>query len=250
MKRNSMRKKLGVNIDHVATIRQARMTDYPDPLYAGVLAELAGADSITIHLREDRRHIQDRDVYLLKNSVKTRLNLEMTIHPEIMDVVLKVVPDEVCVVPERREEITTEGGLDAAGQLKELKKAIIELHNKKIIVSLFIDPDKAQIKAARDAGADAVEIHTGRFADAKDEKDREKELQTIKEASAYAASLGLVVNAGHGLNYNNVYPIALIPEIETLNIGHSIIGRAIFVGLDRAVRDMIAILDRATDRTS
>ena len=240
-----MRKKLGVNIDHVATLRQVRKADYPDPLYAAAIAELAGADSITVHLREDRRHIQDRDVNLLRNSIKTRLNLEMAVVPEILDIAIKILPDDVCIVPEKREEVTTEGGLDVIKNMEQLKSAIKRLKEKRIIVSIFIDPERDQINASKDAGSDFIEIHTGKYANSSDEKNIKSELDKIIEASNYASSIGLRVNAGHGLNYINVYEIALIKEIETLNIGHSIMGRAIFLGLDRAVRDMLESLDRA-----
>ncbi len=237
-----MRKKLGVNIDHVATLRQVRKSDSPDPLYAAVLAELAGADSITAHLREDRRHIQDRDVYLLRNALKTRLNLEMSVNPDIVDIAMKIVPDDVCIVPERREEITTEGGLDAVKNSSVLKEVISGLKKKGVIVSLFIDAEKDQIEASREAGSDYIEIHTGRYADASGELEINKELNNVINAAKYAASIGLRVNAGHGLNYKNVREVACISEIETLNIGHSIIGRALFTGLEKAVRDMIELI--------
>lgn len=240
-----MRKKLGVNIDHVATIRQARQADYPDPVYAAAIAELAGADGITIHLREDRRHIQERDVEILKRSVKTRLNLEMAVNPDVLAIALAIVPHEACIVPERRQEVTTEGGLDVKGGFKAVSDVVQKLTVKGVAVSLFIDPDKVQIDAAKDSGAGVIEIHTGKYANAVSEAEKNDELKKIIESSRYAASKGIRVNAGHGLNYNNLYPIAQIEELDTLNIGHSIISQAIFVGLDRAVRDMIAILDRA-----
>lgn len=240
-----MRIKLGLNIDHVATVRQARKADYPDPVHAAVMAELAGADSITIHLREDRRHIQDRDVYAIKDAIKISLNLEMAIHADILDIALKVCPEEVCIVPEKREEITTEGGLDVIKNKDGLKDAIARLKAKNIRVSLFIDPEPAQIKAAKEVGAQVIEIHTGKYANAKTLKEVREELNVIRKAAEYASSIELQVNAGHGLNYQNVYDIAKIPELDTLNIGHSIIGRAIMIGLDRAVRDMAAIMDKA-----
>jgi pyridoxine 5-phosphate synthase len=243
-----MRKRLGVNIDHIATLRQVRQAEIPDPVQAAVFAELGGADGITVHLREDRRHIQDRDVYLLRKTIKSALNLEMAIHPKIVEVALGLVPDEVCIVPEKREEITTEGGLDVLRNLADLKIVIQKLRAKNIQVSLFIDALKEQIKASQEAGADKIEIHTGRYALA--EKGAvQNELGKIVEASKYASSLGLCVNAGHGLNYANVYPIAKIQEIETLNIGHSIVARAVFTGLERAVRDMVLLLEHA-DKSS
>jgi len=240
-----MRKKLGLNIDHIATLRQVRKAEFPDPVEAACIAELAGVDGITIHLREDRRHIQDRDVYLLRSILKTRLNLEMALNPDIIEIALKVIPDDVCIVPEKREELTTEGGLDVIKNIKTLREVIPEMHKKEIVVSLFVDPDKSQIEASKEVGADYIEIHTGRYSDARDEKSVAKELGHIMESAQYAASLGLRVNAGHGLNYKNVYSIALIDEIEVLNIGHSIIARAVLVGLEKAVRDMFVILDRA-----
>ena len=240
-----MRKKLGVNIDHVATIRQARMADYPDPVHAAAIAELAGADGITIHLREDRRHIQERDVQILKKSVKTSLNLEMALNPEIVEIALEIAPNEVCIVPEKRQEVTTEGGLDVIGNREKLSEIVPRLQKKGIEVSLFIDPNRDQLQASRDVGARVVELHTGSYANARPGKEAAAELKKIAEAAKFGASIGLQVNAGHGLHYQNVYAIAEIAEIDTLNIGHSIISQAIFVGLDRAVRDMIAILDRA-----
>jgi pyridoxine 5-phosphate synthase len=240
-----MRKKLGVNIDHVSTLRQARMADYPDPVYAASIVELAGADGITVHLREDRRHMQDRDIYLLRNVVKTGLNLEMALNPEIIDIALRVIPDDVCIVPERREEVTTEGGLDVIGNRRTLEETVPRLRERKIQVSIFIDPEERQILAAKETGADYIEIHTGAYANAKTDEARGTELERVRRGTEYALSLGLRVNAGHGLNYRNVMDIAKIDGIEVLNIGHSIISQAIFVGLDRAVRDMIALLDRA-----
>ncbi len=238
-------KKLGVNIDHIATLRQARMADYPDPVTAAAVAELAGADQITVHLREDRRHIQDRDVFLLRSTIQSRMNLEMTLDPEIVDIALKVVPDEVCVVPERRQEVTTEGGLDVIADFGRLKKTVSRMKDKGILVSIFIDPDLKQLEAATRSGAGYVELHTGRYANAATGEARSAELARLIEAAEFAAGAGLVVNAGHGLDYFNTYDVAVIPEIETLNIGHSIIAKAVLVGLDRAVRDMKDILLRA-----
>ncbi|MBW1645136.1 MAG: pyridoxine 5'-phosphate synthase [Deltaproteobacteria bacterium] len=234
--------RLGVNIDHVATVRQARGIDEPDPVAAAVLAELAGADGITVHLREDRRHIQDRDVYLLRRVIKTRLNLEMALAPEIIAIAEDLRPDSVTLVPEKREELTTEGGLDVIGQLTAVKDAVQRFRERGIIVSLFIDPDDEQIRAARESGADYIEIHTGRYCEARTLAEVEAEFQLIARACITAKNLNLGVNAGHGLNYRNVGRIAAIPGIEELNIGHSIIGRAVLVGLERAVREMKALL--------
>ena len=238
-------KKLGINIDHVATLREARKAVYPDPVAAAAIAEFAGADAITIHLREDRRHIQDRDLYLIRQTVKTSLNLEMAINPDVLEIALKVCPNDVCIVPERREEVTTEGGLDAALYIDDLMRIVPQLQSKRIQVSLFIDADKKQIEAASRCGAEFIEIHTGKYANAVFEDARREELEIIRNAAGFARSLGIRVNAGHGLNYTNTFDIARIPEIETLNIGHSIISKAVFVGLDRAVRDMKEILHRA-----
>ncbi len=232
---------LSVNIDHIATIRQARKGKEPDPATAAVLAELAGAEGIIAHLREDRRHVQDRDVRMLREIVQTRLNMEMAATDEMQRIALELHPDIVTLVPEKRAELTTEGGLDVASRVDFVKKYIGPLQQKGIIVSLFVDPDEKQIAAARKSGADCVEIHTGAYANAWTEKDRERELGEIVEAAKLAASLGLRVGAGHGLNYVNVRRIAEIPEIAELNIGHSIISRASLVGIDRAVREMIAL---------
>ncbi len=234
--------KLGVNIDHVATIRQARGISEPDPVAAAVLAELAGADGITIHLREDRRHIQDRDVYLLRQVIKTRMNLEMALAAEIIAIAEEVKPESVTLVPEKREELTTEGGLDVVGQQDVVENAVRRFHDHDIIVSLFIDPDPDQIDASRQVGADFIEIHTGRYCDAETTREREQEFKNIETACVLARNLNLGVNAGHGLNYRNVQPIAAIPGIYELNIGHSIIGRAVLVGLERAVREMRALM--------
>jgi pyridoxine 5-phosphate synthase len=234
-----MRKKLGVNIDHIATLREARKAGFPDPVEAAVFAELAGADGITVHLREDRRHIQDRDVYLLRSTVKTLINLEMALNPSILEIALKVLPDEVCIVPENREEVTTEGGLDVIASREKLREFVPALQAKNIIVSIFIDPDPRQIEAAVDCGAEFIEIHTGSYADAKGETAMHAEFEKVRNAAGFAQSIGLRVNAGHGLNYRNVAPVCGIPQIETLNIGHSIVSRAVYTGLERAVRDMI-----------
>lgn len=229
---------LGVNIDHIATIRQARRTVEPDPVAAAVIAELAGADGITVHLREDRRHIQDRDVRLLRQTVRTHLNLEMAATDEMVAIALEVKPDYVTLVPERREEITTEGGLDVAGQVSRLRDVVGQLQGSGIPVSLFIDPDPTQVAAAAQVGARWVELHTGRYAEASSAAQRQVELDHLEKASQQALQLGLRVNAGHGLTYWNVGPVARIPGMEELNIGHSIISRAVLVGLDRAVREM------------
>jgi pyridoxine 5-phosphate synthase len=229
---------LGVNIDHVATIRQARRTVEPDPVAAAVLAELAGADGITVHLREDRRHIQDRDVRLLRQTVRTHLNLEMAATDEMVDIALEVCPDYVTLVPERREEVTTEGGLDVAGQQQRMQQIVGRLHAASIPVSLFIDADETQIQAAAATKALFIELHTGQYAEAKDEQHRAKELATLAKGCEQAIALGMRVNAGHGLTYWNIYPVACLPGMEELNIGHTIISRAVLVGIERAVREM------------
>ena len=228
---------LGVNIDHVATLRQARRIDYPDPVHAALLAEQSGADSITLHLREDRRHIQDRDVTLLRRLLQTRMNLEMAVTAEMIRIASEVRPQDCCLVPESREEVTTEGGLDVRAQQARIDEACRALAAAGVRVSLFIDPDTAQIEAARRVGAPVIELHTGTYANASG-KARAHELERVRSAAALGASLGLVVNAGHGLNYHNVEPIAAIREIVELNIGHAIIARAVFDGLPRAVREM------------
>jgi len=230
--------RLGVNVDHVATVRQARRIDEPDPVLAAYLAELAGADSIICHLREDRRHIQDRDLKLLRETVKTRLNLEMAPTNEMVRIALEVKPDLCTLVPERREELTTEGGLNVALNIEGLKKTVKLLHDADIKVSLFIDPDPEQVKASHRCGADIIEIHTGRYAEAKKELEIEKRLEEIENAAKFAAKLKLSVSAGHGLNYRNVPRLLRIEEIEELNIGHSIVARAVIVGFERAVREM------------
>jgi len=239
-----MMKKLGVNIDHIATLRQARKGRFPEPVFAAGICETAGCDSIVCHLREDRRHIQDRDVLALKNTVR-RLNLEMAMSEEIIKIALQVQPAQVTLVPEKREELTTEGGLDVSSNLKKVKEATEIFHKKGITVSLFIEPDFKQIEASKEVGADAIEIHTGRYAEYF-EKDQDQEwneeLQRIRKASEFAVSTGLKTHAGHGLDYRNIYPILNISHIEEFNIGYSIICRAIFTGLHRAVRDMARII--------
>jgi pyridoxine 5-phosphate synthase len=236
---------LGVNIDHVATIRQARRTRYPDPVYAALMAEQAGADCITLHLREDRRHIQDRDLRAMKDVLQTRMNLEMAVTDEMIDIALEVQPRDVCLVPERREELTTEGGLDVAGQLERVREAVARLSAAGIRVSLFIDPEPAQLDASLAAGAPVVELHTGAYADASDETAQQRELERVIAAARHGVALGLAVNAGHGLNYHNVQPIARIVEIAELNIGHAIVARAIFDGLSTAVIEMKRLMTEA-----
>jgi pyridoxine 5-phosphate synthase len=233
---------LGVNIDHVATLRQARGTDYPSPLEAALAAEEAGADYITLHLREDRRHIQDRDVEIIRGALKTRMNLESAVTAEMVNFARRMRPHDVCLVPERRAELTTEGGLDVSRNLKRVEKACRELQQAGIRVSLFIDPDSRQVDAAVKAGAPVVELHTGSYADARDAKGRRRELDKLRAAAERAAGKGLHVNAGHGLNYRNVGPVAAIAHVRELNIGHAIIARSVFVGIDQAVREMKALL--------
>jgi pyridoxine 5-phosphate synthase len=237
--------RLGVNIDHVATIRQARGGIEPDPVNAAAIAELAGADGITIHLREDRRHIQDRDLRLLRETVKTRLNLEMAATREMIDIALSVKPDICTLVPEKRQELTTEGGLDVRIHMQHISEAVELLQEGDVPVSLFIDPDPDQIKAADKVGADYIEIHTGAFAEAKTWKSQEPELIKIENAIKLAQKLGLGVNAGHGLNYINIKKVAALGGIEEYNIGHAIISRAVLVGLDRAVREMVDLIKYA-----
>jgi pyridoxine 5-phosphate synthase len=229
---------LGVNIDHVATLRQARRTRYPSPLQAALMAESAGADLITLHLREDRRHIQDQDVTLIRPALATRMNLECAVDPQMIAIALQVGPQDVCLVPERRAELTTEGGLDAVTHLDAVRDACKRLGDAGIRVSLFINADRKQIDAAVSAGAPAIEIHTGGYADAESEKLQHEQLQRIAEGAAYASGLGLKVNAGHGLHYHNVQPIAAIPQIAELNIGHAIVAHALFVGWSQAVSEM------------
>ena len=229
---------LGVNIDHVATLRQARGTRYPDPVQAAIESEQAGADSITLHLREDRRHIQDRDVEMLKDILQTRMNLEMAVTDEMLAIASRIRPADCCLVPERREELTTEGGLDVAGQVDRMQDACTQLAEAGVRVSLFIDADPVQVDAARAVGAPCIEIHTGHFADATTPEAAEKEFERIRAAVQLGENIGLHVNAGHGLHYHNVRPIAALPAIRELNIGHAIIARAVFSGLGNAVREM------------
>ena len=236
---------LGVNVDHVATLRQARMTRYPDPLTAALIAEQSGADSITIHVREDRRHIQERDLRLMQESLLTRVNLEMAATDAMVAVATEVGPSDCCLVPESREELTTEGGLDVVSQTESIKDVCTRLKDHQIRVSLFIDPDPAQIDSSASAGAEVVELHTGAYADAETPKVEAMELERIRRASNYAESLGLTVHAGHGLHYHNVGPIAAIPEIVELNIGHSIVAQAVFDGLAQAVARMKALMQSA-----
>lgn len=230
--------KLGVNIDHVATMREVRHGAEPEPVFAALVCEAAGADSIVAHLREDRRHIKERDLYLLRKAIKTRLNLEMSPAPEIVEIACKVKPEQATLVPEKRQEITTEGGLDVAANFKKVKQAIDKLKKAGIAVSLFIDPDKKQIAAAGKVGVSIIELHTGRYADAKNKKEQDKYFKELKIAVSFALAQGLSVNAGHGLNYCNTSRVAKIKGLEELNIGYSIVCRAVLVGLERAVREM------------
>ncbi|MDT7524829.1 MULTISPECIES: pyridoxine 5'-phosphate synthase [Pseudidiomarina] len=236
---------LGVNIDHVATLRNARGVSYPDPVTAAALAEQAGADGITIHLREDRRHIHDRDVELLAHTLQTRMNLEMAITDEMLAIAAKVKPAYSCLVPEKRAELTTEGGLDVAGQLARVTDAVASLASHGTIASLFIDADKKQIDAAKASGAQVIELHTGHYAEQTTEAGQQQTLQQLRDAADYAHGLGLQVNAGHGLHYHNSAAIAAILPLVELNIGHAIIARAVLVGLDQAVRDMKQLLQQA-----
>lgn len=233
---------LGVNIDHIATLRQARRGIEPEPVLAALACERAGADSIVVHLREDRRHINDSDVRALRKTVRTKLNLEMSVSEKIVEIACRVRPDQSTLVPEKRQELTTEGGLDVAANLNKVKNAVKKLKSCGIEVSLFIDPDKKQIKASKEVGVGMIELHTGRYAEAKNKIDQEKYLNEIKNSARFGKSLGLIVNAGHGLDYNNVGRIARLKEIEELNIGYSIICRSVFVGLERAVREMKALI--------
>ena len=233
---------LGVNIDHVATLRQARGTLYPSPVQAALMAEAAGADSITLHLREDRRHIQDADVTILRQLLQTRMNLEMAVTPEMMEIALDVRPQDVCLVPEKRAELTTEGGLDVAGRFDKVREACFTFAQAGIRVSLFVGPERRQLDAARDAGAPVVEIHTGHYADAAGHAEREREFARIEEAVAYGKELGLQVNAGHGLNYHNVQPVAALAGVAELNIGHAIVAHALFVGWENVVREMKSLM--------
>lgn len=234
--------KLGLNVDHIATVRQARGGMEPDPVTAAALGEMAGAEGITIHLREDRRHIQDRDLEVLRKTVKTKLNLEMAATDEMVRIACQVRPEQCTLVPEKRQELTTEGGLDVIGNLVNIQEAVASLHAADITVSLFVDPASEQIKAAKISGADAIEIHTGSYAEAKDECSRQKELTNIRHAITLGNELGLTVHAGHGLNYVNILPLTTMDGIEEFNIGHSIIARAMLVGLEKAVRDMVALI--------
>ncbi len=239
---NRIPKRLGVNIDHVATLRQTRKTFYPDPLQAARIAVAAGADGITVHLREDRRHIQDSDVFAIREKVPCHLNFEMALNQEMLRIALILKPDYCCLVPEKREELTTEGGLNVSGLKVDVKKACQQLAEQGIPVSLFIEAEKAQIDAAKEAGATAIELHTGRYAELLNVAEQEAELAKIAEQARYAQSIGLIVNAGHGLHYHNVQRIVAIPELYELNIGHSIIAQAVFVGLEKAVADMKALM--------
>ena len=235
---------LGVNIDHVATLRQARGTDYPDPITAALLCEKSGADSITLHLREDRRHIQDRDVYALKQSMQTHMNLELAVTEEMLAIAMDVKPSDCCLVPEKREEITTEGGLDVAGQLEKITDACTRLAAQGIRVSLFIDPDERQLDAAVQAGAPVVELHTGTYADSEGDQQKD-DLARVVSAASHGHAVGLIVNAGHGLHYENVTEIAHISEIVELNIGHAIIAQSVFDGISQAVGDMKRLMNEA-----
>jgi pyridoxine 5-phosphate synthase len=236
---------LGVNIDHVATLRQARLTRYPDPVEAVYASENGGADGITVHLREDRRHIQERDIELIQKVLLTRLNLEMAVTDVMVAYAEKIKPEHVCLVPEKRQELTTEGGLDVVSHEAKITEATGHLNKQGIEVSLFIDPDIKQIEASVRCGAPVIEIHTGAYADAKSHQEREEELKRIVKAAKFAHDAGLIVNAGHGLNYQNVRDIACIPQINELNIGHGIIARAIFMGLEAAVREMKRLMIEA-----
>jgi len=238
---------LGVNIDHVATLRQARGTAYPDPVYAASIAEHAGADGITVHLREDRRQIQDRDIRVLAQTLQTRMNFEMAVTDEMLSFAEEIKPAHACLVPEKREELTTEGGLDVAGHQASVAAACKRLADAGVEVSLFIDPDMTQIDAAVACAAPVIELHTGAYAEAEG-AEQSAELERIRKASSYAFSKGIIVNAGHGLHYHNVEPIAEIAELHELNIGHGIMARAIFVGLDQAIREMSALMQSAAQR--
>ncbi|MGQ0506850.1 MAG: pyridoxine 5'-phosphate synthase [Myxococcaceae bacterium] len=238
-----MSQRLGVNVDHVATVRQARKSTYPDPVTAAAMSELAGAGQITIHLREDRRHIQDRDLRVLRETCQTLLNLEMAATQEMVKIAYEYKPDVVTLVPERREELTTEGGLDVSAQRDNIAKLVKNLKDGDIVVSLFIDPDLDQLRASHKCNADRVELHTGRYCEARNERERERELSRVVDAAKSAAKLGMGVAAGHGLNYENVRAISAITEIDELNIGHAIVARAVLVGFDRAVREMVALMN-------
>jgi len=234
---------LGVNIDHIATIRQARRTTEPDPVWAAVAAELGGADGITVHLREDRRHIQDRDVRILRETVRAKLNLEMACEQDILEIACTLVPEQATLVPEKRDEITTEGGLDVIGRLAKVRDAVARLQEKGIFVSLFLDPEPPQLEAAKKIGANAVELHTGAYARAADDQARSVELVKLVKAGQHCSELGLRLHAGHGLTYHNVLPVACIPRMFELNIGHSIIARAVLVGMKDAVAEMKRLIN-------
>lgn len=240
-----MTQRLGVNVDHIATLRQARKSIYPDPVTAAALAELAGAGQITIHLREDRRHIQERDLKVLRETTQTVLNLEMAATSDMVKLAYEYKPNMVTLVPERREELTTEGGLDVNGQRDSIGRVVKTLKDGDIMVSLFIDPDLDQVKASHKVSADRIELHTGRYCEARDEKERSRELSRIIDAAKTSVKLGMGCAAGHGLNYDNVRPITKIAEIDELNIGHAIVARAVLVGFDRAVREMVELLRAA-----
>jgi len=240
-----MHQRLGVNVDHVATLRQVRRATFPDPVAAAAIAEMAGAHQITIHLREDKRHIQERDLRLLRETCQTALNLEMAATQEMVKVAYEVKPDLVTLVPERREELTTEGGLDVASQRESLSQLIRHLRDGELEVSLFVDPDLDQVRAAHKVDAERVELHTGRYCEARNVRERQRELERLVDAAKAATKLGMGCAAGHGLNYDNVQPVARIAEIDELNIGHAIIARAVMVGLDRAVRDMLILMRSA-----
>lgn len=242
----SQRVLLGVNIDHIATLRQARGTRYPDPVYGALVAEEAGADGITLHLREDRRHIQDRDVFMLRDMLNTRMNLEMAVTDEMLTIAEQVKPHAVCLVPEKREELTTEGGLNVIGNEQAIKAACERMAQIGSEVSLFIDADEKQIDAAVRCGAPVIEIHTGHYADAETEAEQAKQLEKIKKGVEYGISKGLIVNAGHGLHYHNTQAIAAIKGINELNIGHSMIAHSVFVGLKQAVKEMRDLIDTAS----
>jgi len=233
---------LGVNIDHVATIREARKIDYPDPIKAALICQDSGADSIVCHLREDRRHIQDRDLYTLKKLVKVKLNLEMAMSKGIIDIAIKVKPDQATLVPEKRRELTTEGGLDVCSQLSRVKSVLKRLEANNIKVSLFIDPDKRQIEAAGKVGSSMIELHTGRYAEATSKKEKDKEYEDLKKSAKFARKIGIKVFAGHGLNYENTKKLTAIKEIEEYNIGHSVVARSVFIGIGKAVKEMKALI--------
>lgn len=234
--------KLGVNIDHVATLREVRHGIEPEPVFAALICEASGADSIVVHLREDRRHIRERDLYILKQVVKTKLNLEMSTAPDIVEIACKVRPDQVTLVPEKRQEITTEGGLDVVNNFKKIKAVLNKLEKTGIGLSLFIDPDKKQIDASKNLGVKMIELHTGRFAEAKNKNEEDRYFKELESASRYARSKDMIVNAGHGLNYYNVARIAKIEDIEELNIGYSIVCRAVLIGLERAIKEMKVLI--------